>query len=134
MVDSLPVANDQYEFSHNLQGSKTGTGMHLGVNYRHAEPGGWFSYDLATEPGAENYLRVTYFSGDAGRKFTLLVNGEVLENVVLKNVNPGDFYEAYYLIPADAADAGTVTVTFRADMGSYAGGIFDRLSIVKPEE
>lgn len=135
VVDSLPVANDQYEFSHNLQGSKTGTGMHMGVNYRHAEPGGWFSYDLAVEPGGENYLRVTYFSGDAGRKFTLLVNGEVLENVVLQNVNPGDFYESTYLLPAAlTADAQTVTVTFRADRGSYAGGIFDKLSIVKPAE
>lgn len=135
VVDSLPVANDQYEFSHNLQGSKTGTGMHMGVNYRHAEPGGWFSYDLAVEPGAENLLRVSYFSGDAGRRFTLLINGEVLESVVLQNVNPGDFYEARYPIPAEMiGDAQQITVTFRADQGGYAGGIFDRLSVVRPVE
>ncbi|MBQ7851187.1 MAG: glycoside hydrolase family 127 protein [Clostridia bacterium] len=135
VIDSLPVANDQYEFSHNLQGSKTGTGMHMGLNYRHAEAGGWFSYDLAVEPGVDSLLHVSYFSGDAGRKFTLLVNGTVLENVVLKNVNPGDFYDVYYPIPAEMiTDAQQITVTFRADQGGYAGGIFDKLSTVKPGE
>lgn len=132
VIDSLPVANDQYEFSHNLKGELTGTGTHLGVNYRHAEPGGWFSYDLAVEQGVTNYVKVKYFSGDAGRAFTLLVNGQVLENVVLENVNPGGFYDVYYEIPADLIKGNnTVTVTFEADSGSYAGGIFEKLSMVK---
>ncbi len=130
-VDSLPVANDQYEYSHNLLGSATSTGTHLGVNYRDAAPGGWFSYDLAVEPGVTNYVCVKYFSGDAGRTFTILVNGTVVKNEVLENVNPGDFYTVYYEIPADLMDAGTVTVRFEADSGHYAGGIFDKISTVK---
>lgn len=135
VIDSLPVANDQYEFSHNLQGSQTGTGMHKGLNYRHADPGGYFSYDLAVEQQVQNYLCVKYFSGDAGRRFTLLVDGEVLESVTLENVKSGRFYDVYYAIPAALTEGKeTVTVTFRADQGSYAGGIFDKLSMVKPGE
>ena len=135
VIDSLPVANDQYEYSHNLQGDLTGTGTHLGVNYRHANPGGWFSYDLAVEQGVTNYVCVKYFSGDAGRAFTLYIDGQAVENVVLENVNPGDFYVVYYEIP-DALIQGksTVTVRFEADSGHYAGGIFDKISTVKDKE
>lgn len=132
VIDSLPVANDQYEFSHNLQGDLTGTGMHKGLNYRHAEADGWFSYDMAVEQGVTNYLCVKYFSGDAGRKFTIRVDGEVLENVTLENVNPDNFYDVYYEIPAEWIQGkDAITVTFQADMGGYAGGIFEKLSIVK---
>ena len=135
VIDSLPVANDQYEFSHNMQGVSTGTGMHLGLNYRHANAGGWFSYDMAVEQGVQNYLHVTYFSGDAGRRFTLEANGTVLADVTLENVNPGDFYDVYYPIPAEMVEGReTITITFRADKGGYAGGIFETLSVVKAEE
>ncbi len=135
VIDSLPVANDQYEFSHNLQGSKTGTGMHLGRNYRHAEAGGFFSYEMAVEQGVQNYLCVNYFSGDAGRKFTVLVNDTVLASVTLENVNPGKFYDVYYPIPASLTEGtNQVTITFKADQGGYAGGIFEKLSIVKRKD
>lgn len=132
VIDSLPVANDQYEFSHNFQGEKTGTGSHLGRNYRHAEFGGWFSYDLAVEQGVANYLQVQYFSGDAGRTFSIYVDGVLLVPVTIENVNPGGFYDLYYEIPAELLSGKTsITVTFKADGNGYAGGIFEKLSIVK---
>ncbi len=131
VIDSLPVANDQYEYSHNLQGQNTNTGTHLGVNYRDAAPNGWFSYDLAVEKGVTNYVCVKYFSGDAGRAFCVLVNGTVIKAEVLENVNPGDFYTVYYEIPSGLINGDTVTVRFEADSGHYAGGIFDKIGTVK---
>ena len=78
---------------------------------------------------------MTYFSGDAGRRFTLEANGTVLADVTLENVNPGDFYDVYYPIPAEMVEGREViTITFRADKGGYAGGIFETLSVVKVEE
>ena len=131
-IDSLPVANDQYEFSHNLQADLSGTGMHKGLNYRHAEAGGYFSYDLAVDSTATNYLVVKYFSGDAGRMFTIKVGDTVLAEVTLENVNPDNFYEVKYEIPAELVKGkDTITVTFSADKNGFAGGIFDKLSIVK---
>lgn len=132
VIDSLPVANDQYEFSHNLQGDLTGTGMHKGLNYRHAEAGGFFSYDMAVEQGCVNLLKVKYFSGDVGRAFRILVDGKVLKDVVIENVDPDNFYDVYYEIPEElTAGKTTVTITFEANQNSFAGGIFEKLSIVK---
>lgn len=132
VIDSLPVANDQYEFSHDLQGDLTGTGTHLGLNYRHAEPDGWFSYELAVEQGVTNFLKVIYFSGDAGRTFSIYADDVLLAAVTLENVNPGGFYDAYYEIPGELMEGKeTVTIRFQANSVSYAGGIFEKLSTVK---
>lgn len=135
VIDSLPVANDQYEFSHNLEGDLTNTGTHKGLNYRDAAPGGYFSYEFAVEQDVTNFLFVKYFSGDAGRSFCIYVNGEVLEDEVLENINPDDFYDQYYELPAEFVDGKeTVTVTFEANGSHYAGGIFDKIGIVKEKE
>lgn len=132
VIDSLPVANDQYEFSHNLDGDLTNTGTHKGLNYRDAASGGYFSYEFSVDDSVTNYLFVKYFSGDAGRGFCIYVDGEVLEDEVIENVNPDDFYDVYYEIPAELVEGkDTITVTFEADGNSYAGGIFDKIGTAK---
>lgn len=135
VIDSLPVANDQYEFSHNLEGDLTNTGTHKGLNYRDAAPGGYFSYDLAVDDSVTNYLFVKYFSGDAGRAFCILIDGEVLEDEVLENVNPDNFYDVYYELPAELVEGkDTITVTFEANGTHYAGGIFDKIGTAMLKE
>lgn len=132
VIDSLPVANDQYEFSHSLDGNLTNTGTHKGLNYRDAAPGGYFSYEFTVEEDVTNYLFVKYFSGDAGRAFCISVDGEVLEDEVIENINPDDFYDWYYEIPAKLTNGKeTITVTFEANGSHYAGGIFDKIGIAK---
>ncbi len=131
-VDSFPVGNDQYEFSHNLKCENSGSGNHMGLIFRHATPDGWFSYDMAVDKTTVNYLKVKYFSGDVGRTFRILVDGELLQDVIIEDVNPHGFYDAYYSIPTELiGDKDKITVTFTSDGQSYVGGIFDKLSIVK---
>ncbi len=132
VIDSLPVGNDQYEFSHNFKSDLSNSGNHLGLIFRDAAPCGFFSYDMTVDNTVTNYLNVKYFSGDAGRNFKILIDGELLENVVIENVNPGNFYDVYCKIPEELiSDKEKITVTFEAGTDSYAGGIFDKLSIVK---
>ncbi len=132
VIDSLPVANDQYEFSHNLVGELTNTGTHKGLNYRDAAPGGYFSYDMAVDNTTTNYVCVKFFSGDAGRSFQLLINGTVVKDIVLENVDPDNFYDMYIEIPENLVKGkDKVTITFKANGSSYAGGIFDKISTVK---
>lgn len=132
VIDSLPVSNDQYEFSHNLKAESSATGNFNGLMFRDASQGGFFSYDMTVDNTVTNYLAVKYYSGDAGRTFKILIDGTVLEDVELKDENPGGFYDVYYKI-SDELTAGKdkITVTFAANAESYAGGIFDKLSIVK---
>ena len=132
VIDSLPVGNDQYEFSHNLKSENSTSGNFKGLMFRDASPNGWFSYDLAIDNTTTNYLAVKYYSGDVGRAFTLYVDDKLLASVNLEDPNPNGFYDVYYEIPKSLVDdKEKVTVTFKATETSYAGGIFDKLSIVK---
>ena len=132
VIDSLPVGNDQYEFSHNLQSENSTSGSFNGLIYRDALSDGWFSYDMAVDNTVTNYIKVKYFSGDVGRRFKIFVDGEVLADVTLENPYPNNFYDVYYEIPQEMiGDKDKITVKFQAETGSFAGGIFDRISIVK---
>ncbi len=132
VIDSLPVGNDQYEFSHNLKSENSTSGNFKGLMLRDASPDGWFSYDLKVENDTINYIAVKYYSGDVGRKFSIYVDNVLLEDVELKDSNPNGFYDMYYEIPESlTSDKEKITVTFKAADTSYAGGIFDKLSIVK---
>ncbi len=132
VIDSLPIGNDQYEFSHNLKCENSTSGNHKGLMFRDAHSNGWFSYDMAVENDVVNYLKVKYYSGDVGRKFKIFVDGEILADVTLQNPNPNGFYDIYYPIPTEMVEnKNKITVKFQAETGSYAGGIFDKLSVVK---
>ena len=63
--------NNNSEFAKNLQtGGDTSVGTFNGRTFRHANGGGWWSYDLAVDPDADhNYLGCTWYSGDLGRSF-----------------------------------------------------------------
>lgn len=132
IVDTLPVGNDQYEFSHNLKSENSTSGNYKGLMFRDAASDGWFSYDMTVDNTATNYLKVKYYCGDAGRHFRIYIDDMLLKEVVLEDVNPNGFYDIYYELPQELiCDKSQITVKFVADTGSYAGGIFDRLSIVK---
>jgi len=61
-------------------GENTAVGVWEGKGYRDAQKDGWFSYELRIDPDAEhNYLNCTFYSGDRGRKFDILINGEKAE-------------------------------------------------------
>ncbi len=132
VIDSLPVGNDQYEFSHNLKSENSTSGNFKGLMFRDATSDGWFSYDMTVESDVTNYLAVKYYSGDAGRKFKIFIDDEILADVTLENPNPNRFYDIYYEIPQNMIEnKSKITVKFQAETGSFAGGIFDKLSIVK---
>lgn len=132
VIDSLPVGNDQYEFSHNLKSENSTSGNFKGLMFRDASPDGWFSYDLKVESDITNYIAVKYYSGDVGREFGIYIDDVLLENVELQDPNPYGFYDMYYEIPQNfIKDKEKITVMFKATDNSYAGGIFDKLSTVK---
>ena len=132
VIDSLPIGNDQYEFSHNLKSENSTSGNYKGLMFRDATSEGWFSYDMKVDNTVTNYLKVKYYSGDVGRKFKIFVDDMLLADVTLQNPNPNNFYDIYYEIPQDMiGEKSVITVKFKAEKDSFAGGIFDKISIVK---
>jgi len=136
-IDSIPLGNDQYELLHNIQGENTGAGTYNGLQLRHAWKDGWFAYDMKVQPGVPNYLLVKYFSGNAGREFNIYIDEVLYLEETIENVNPGNFYDKYYPIPAKAVSAAvaegrdTIRVKFATRGDSWVGGLFDQLCIVQ---
>lgn len=131
-VDSLPVANDQYEFSHDLVADKSSTGAIDGHNYRDAAANGYFRYTLSVDDSTSNYLSFTCYSGDAGKSFSILVNGKKLQDITIENNTEEEFYPMILELPADLTkDKEQVIVTFKAGKEAASGGIYDKVSILK---
>ena len=131
-IDSLPVANDQYEFSHDLVADKSSTGAVDGHNYRDAAAGGYFRYTLAVDDSITNYLSFTCYSGDAGKSLSILVNGKKLQDITIESKEKESFYSVLCELPADIIkDKEQVIVTFKAGKETASGGVYDKVSILK---
>ena len=121
------LAHSPCEKQHNLQGDKMSSGVVLGTAfcYRHAEPGGYFSWDLKVLPDRPAELLCLYWGSDNGRTFDIVVDGTCIATPVLTPVSPGNVVDEIYPIPTEVtAGKERVTVAFRASHETIAGGLF----------
>ncbi len=75
-------------------------------------------------PGVPQVLRATYWGGDAGREFVILVDGKPLATQKLDRSKPNAFLDVEFPLPADliaGQDKGDDSLSGEA--GSVAGGI-----------
>jgi DUF1680 family protein len=123
-IDQVAPGEQQPESDHAFKGEGADAGINKGRHWRHATS--WFSYDLSDKKGEARALRLTYARADAGRRFDILVNGQLLAEVRLEAAAPEPFYTRDYDIPAELAAAvgGKLTVKFVAVSGSVAGGLY----------
>ncbi|MET4223090.1 beta-L-arabinofuranosidase domain-containing protein [Oerskovia enterophila] len=114
-IDSLTsFDNNNFENAKNLRSSSSGVGVFAGRQYRDAQAGGWFSYDLEIDPDAdENYLGATFYSGDRGRSFDVYVDDVRLKTVTVtdkaENKDEQGFYVDSTEIPARFLELGPDT-------------------------
>ena len=130
-LDRVAPGEQQPEVEHDFTGEKTDTGLRNGRRWRGGE---WFQYVLSSRGEKSVELAVTYWGGDAGRRFDILVNGEPLATESLDNSQPNQFFEKHYSIPAKIlanAANGRITIKFCAKPGSGVGGIYD-VRLMKP--
>jgi len=131
-IDQVSVGEQQPEVEHEFKGERTETGINEGRRWRH---GSWFQYTLDTHGESAVDIEVTYWGGDRGRKFDILVNGKRIASEELKGVKPGEFFAKRYSIPESvlkAASNGRVTVKFVATQW-LAGGVYD-VRLLRPEK
>ncbi|QDU55111.1 Non-reducing end beta-L-arabinofuranosidase [Aeoliella mucimassa] len=131
-LDRVAIGEQQPEVEHQFAGSETESGSHQGRRWRH---GKWFEYTLNTRGESKATLMVTYWGGDNGRSFDILVNGEKLASETLTASHPTEFFTQKYPIApqtlTQAAD-GNLTIRFEATRG-VAGGVYD-LRLLNPSE
>ena len=132
-VDSLPVGNDQYELTHGIKGEKTYAGTWDGYNYRCADKGGWFRYDMKVIPGGDTLLMIRYFDFDRNRPVIIEVDGELIIREECDFPRRREFRDRLYTIPASLTKGkSSVTVTFRAEEDNKSAGIYHILRTLKP--
>jgi hypothetical protein len=131
-LDRVAAGEQQPEVEHDFAGERTETGLRNGWRYRRGE---WFQYSLALKGEKAAELLVVYVSGDRGRSFDILVNGEALATETLNTPRPGEFIEKRYALPAQAlagAADGRLTIKFQAKPGSAVGAVHE-VRLMKPE-
>ncbi len=122
-LDAVHVSDDE---AWEPQGEQTSTGGGSeGRVYRHALPGGWFSWKLNVQPVLANRLVCTYWGGDPDRAFDILIDGVKLARQTVNHDRPGQFIDVEYTIPAELTKGkAAVTVKFQSRAGKVAGGVY----------
>nr|WP_315393663.1 glycoside hydrolase family 127 protein [uncultured Duganella sp.] len=123
-IDQVAPGEQQPESDHFFKADGGASGLAKGRRWRHAT--GWFSYDLNDKKSEARLLRLTYAQGDAGRRFDILINDQLLAAVTLDDKAPQELYTIDYPIPPAlvAAAGGKLVVKFVARGGSVAGGLY----------
>ncbi len=121
-IDQVAPGEQQPESDHFFKGEGADAGINKGLHWRHAS--GWFSYDLTDKKGEAKTLRLTYSTLDAGRRFDIFINGQLLAEVILDAAAPQEIYTRDYAIPPAMAAGGKLAVKFIARKGSMAGGLY----------
>jgi DUF1680 family protein len=125
-LDEYRPGEQQSEIDHGQNGEQTESGDWQGRKFRHALPGGWFSFNVKVTPGAPVELLCTYWGGETGKRtFDILVDGRVVATETLNRDKPGVFFERAYAVPAELTRGKQqVEVRFRAHPDNMAGGLY----------
>lgn len=124
ITDQVRPGEQQPETDHHLKSEDSHAGDFRDRKWRDAR--GWFSYEVKVAPDKPMTLVCTYWGNDGGdRIFDILVDGTVIATQKLEKNRPDVFFDEPYVLPENLTRGkDKVTVTFRAQPGHMAGGLF----------
>ena len=123
----------QPERDHALTSAQSYPVTYRGRNGRDVRSGGFMQFDMKAKPG-RLMLQATYWGGERGRDFDILVDNVRVATQHLDNDRPGRFFEIDYPLP-EALTKGKAKfqVRFEPHNGKTAGpGFGVRLYTAKP--
>ncbi len=124
-VDSVHPNQEQNERDHRLRQSGSSAGAFNDRHFRHANNGGWFSWELKVLPDQPQELWVTYWGSDNNRSFDVFIDDVKLATHRLANNKPNEFYDEKTPIPAEMLKGKSkITVKFQSPPNGWAGGVF----------
>jgi hypothetical protein len=124
-IDRVAPGEQQPEAEHEYAGSGSEAGVNFNRHWRHATD--WFGYTLNDPKGEARYLRIDYWGADAGRTFTIEMNGIVVAEVALTGAHGPNFVSVDYPLAEAilaASENGRHRLRFVAAESSIAGGIY----------
>jgi DUF1680 family protein len=123
-VDVMHLGEMQPEHDHGLTSENSYPVTYRGRQGRDARSGGYFQFDLKTRPGPL-LLQATYWGGERGNSFDILVDNQKVGTQVLNNDHPGKFFDVEYAIPAAMTQGkNSIRVRFLPHDRSTAGPVF----------
>lgn len=122
-IDQVSPGEQQPESDHFYKGEQSEAGVYSGHHWRHTRA--WFSYELNDKGSEAKTLQITYAGVDKGRRFSIVLNDQVIATVESTG-SAEAFFTVDYAIPAGLVKAakGKLVVKFVAAPGSVAGGIY----------
>jgi DUF1680 family protein len=131
-IDFVQPGEMQPERNHNFRGEKTAPWTFRERPYRESR-GGWFSFDMKSDPKNKNVLAVEYWGGFPGAKtFDIMVNGIVIATENITNKKEGQFIFEQYDIPEELTRSrNIITVKFQSHPNNTAGPVFG-VTTIKP--
>ncbi|RZL36620.1 MAG: hypothetical protein EOP35_10640 [Rubrivivax sp.] len=123
-IDQVAPGEQQPESDHGFKGEGAENGIAPAGRWRHAKQ--WFSYDLNDPKAEARALQLSFSTADAGRRFDILVNGQLVAEVELDASAPQTVYSRDFPLPSELVKAagGKLAVKFVARPGSLAGGLY----------
>lgn len=129
-LDFVSTGEQQSDAGHARLG-EFGTGAYSGEFYIDAQSGQWFSYQLETKKETENVsVMCRYHSADAGREWTIYIDGKKLRTVSLEPSDTNGFYNVEYPVSTDllrkenGEPKDTITVKFVASGNTPTPGLY----------
>ena len=124
-IDFVQPGEMQPERDHNFKGERTAAGSFRERANRESR-GGWFSFDLKSNPDSPVALVVDYWGGFPGSKtFDILVNDKIIATENISNKRDGQFISVQYDVPEEISRGRfKLTVKFKAHENNMAGPVF----------
>lgn len=129
-LDFVSTGEQQSDAGHVRLG-EFGTGAYNGEFYIDTQSGKWFSYQLDTKKETENVaIMCRYHSADAGRVWTIYVEGQKLKTLTLDKKDVNGFYNVEYPVPgkllrrADGTPKDYITIKFEASGHTPSPGLY----------
>jgi uncharacterized protein len=80
-----------------MEAENSANGINKNRHWRDSK--GWFSYKMTDKEMQAGKLRVTYFGRDDNRRFTIIVNDQIIAEVALDGSHGDYFYTVDYILP-----------------------------------
>lgn len=125
-TDLFRVGEMQPERDHNFTGENQTTGEDHQRKWRSTEDGGFLSFEMKTDPSAQNTLINTYWGMDnRGRVFDIYVDSIKLATEDLNKFKENKFYNISYDLPVELTKGKSkVTIKLVAKKGNSAGPVY----------